>query len=697
MEAIKIGSGNINVELNKFAKQATSSLMINYEDTYVLISVVEKTSAPDCDFFPLTVNYEEKLYALGKIPGNYNRRESRPSTQATLAARLIDRPLRPMFADHYQNEVQIVCSVVSYDPNFEPDILSITGASLALNLAPTILFNKPVSGVCVGMIDGEFIINPTLAQKQQSQIELKMAGSSEAIVMVEASSQEVSEEVMIDALMFGHEHIKKLCAWQQAIIEQVGVEKIPFIYTPEVSYTNWFDLITNNYQDQIKQALQIQSKEARNQAIDEVCEQIINNHPELIDQDDEEMSIHFANTAFDDVKKNVFRRLIIDDKHRVDGRQLDEIRPLSSEIDLLPRPHGSSLFTRGETQSLATVTLGVMSDQQTFDGFEPYTEKPFLLHYNFPPYSVGETGRMGAPGRREIGHGHLGELAISQVIPNTTDFPYTIRVVSEILESNGSSSQATICAASLALMDAGVPIKEHVAGIAMGLIKDEYGYSILTDIQGLEDHLGDMDFKVAGTSQGICSIQMDIKIDGINREILTTALAQAKKARLEILEHMNQVISAPRSQLSEYAPKTITMQIKVNKIKDVIGKGGETINKIIDQTGVKIDIEEDGQVFIYGVDQQSLDQAKQMIETIVHEYEIGQQYKAVVTRIEVYGAFVSFNDQEALLHISHLSKKRVNKVEDVINLNDEIEVEIVSIDEKNRIKVKLINHESQEA
>ena len=697
MEAIKIGSGNVNVELNKFAKQATSSLMINYEDTYVLVSVVEKASAPECDFFPLTVNYEEKLYALGKIPGNYNRRESRPSTQATLAARLIDRPLRPMFADHYHKEVQIVCSVVSYDPNFEPDILSITGASLALNLAPTIPFNKPVSGVCVGMIDGEFIINPTLAQKEQSQIELKMAGSSEAIVMVEASSQEVSEEVMIDALMFGHEHIKKLCAWQQAIIEQVGVEKIPFIYTPEVSYTNWFDLITNNYKDQIKQALQIHSKEARNQEIDEVCEQIINNHPELIDQDDEEMSMHFAHAAFDDVKKNVFRRLIIDDKHRVDGRQLDEIRPLSSEIDLLPRPHGSSLFTRGETQSLATVTLGVMSDQQTFDGFEPYTEKPFLLHYNFPPYSVGETGRMGAPGRREIGHGHLGELAISQVIPNTTDFPYTIRIVSEILESNGSSSQATICAASLALMDAGVPIKEHVAGIAMGLIKDEYGYSILTDIQGLEDHLGDMDFKVAGTSQGICSIQMDIKIDGINREILTISLAQAKKARLEILEHMNQVISTPRSQLSEYAPKTITMQIKVNKIKDVIGKGGETINKIIDQTGVKIDIEEDGQVFIYGVDQQSLDQAKQMIETIVHEYEVGQQYKAVVKRIEVYGAFVSFNDQEALLHISHLSKKRVNKVEDVINLNDEIEVEIISIDEKNRIKVKLINHESQEA
>ena len=406
--------------------------------------------------------------------------------------------------------------------------------------------------------------------------------------------------------------------------------------------------------------------------------------------------MHFAHTAFDDVKKNVFRRLIIDDKHRVDGRQLDEIRPLSSEIDLLPRPHGSSLFTRGETQSLATVTLGVMSDQQTFDGFEPYTEKPFLLHYNFPPYSVGETGRMGAPGRREIGHGHLGELAISQVIPNTTDFPYTIRVVSEILESNGSSSQATICATSLALMDAGVPIKEHVAGIAMGLIKDEYGYSILTDIQGLEDHLGDMDFKVAGTSQGICSMQMDIKIDGIDREILTTALAQAKKARLQILEHMNQVISTPRSQLSEYAPKTITMQIKVNKIKDVIGKGGETINKIIDQTGVKIDIEEDGQVFIYGVDQQSLDQAKQMIETIVHEYEVGQQYKAVVKRIEVYGAFVSFNDQEALLHISDLSKKCVDKVEDVINLNDKIEVEIVSIDEKNRIKVKLINHESQE-
>lgn len=687
---LTLNNGTINVTLNKFAKQATSSLMINYNDTYVLISVCQKAAPEGCDFFPLTVNYEEKLYATGKIPGNYNRRESRPSTQATLAARLIDRPLRPMFKEHFNDEVQIICSVMSYDPDFEPDILSITGASLALNLAPTIPFEQPVSGVCVGLVDGEFILNPTQAQKAQSQIDLKMAGTSDAIVMVEAGCSEVSEATMVDALMFGHEAIKTICAWQQAIIDEVGVIKEPFTYTPNPQYITYYDVINNQYRDAIKANLQIVKKQEREMALKQLCADIFDHEFDFDQTDDSQLSETLAITAFDDVKKDVFRRLIVDDKYRVDGRKLDEIRPLSSEIDLLPRTHGSSLFTRGETQSLATVTLGVKSDEQTFDGLEPYTEKTFLLHYNFPPYSVGETGRIGAPGRREIGHGHLGEMAISQVIPDQETFPYTIRVVSEILESNGSSSQATICAASLALMSAGVPIKSHVAGIAMGLIKDEQRYSILTDIQGLEDHLGDMDFKVSGTRDGICAIQMDIKIKGISKEILTIALEQAKQARMAILDHMEQTINLPHQTLSPYAPKTETMKIKVEKIKDVIGKGGEMINKIIDQTGVKIDIEDDGQIFIYGIEQTNLDLAKHLINDIVFEYEVGQTYPAIVTRIEKYGAFVKFRDQEALLHISDLSDQRIDKVEDVINLNDEINVEIISVDEKGRIKVKLL-------
>ena len=689
---LKVGNGEIGVVLNKFAKQADSALMINYNDTHVLVTVVSKEAKDDVDFFPLVINFEEKLYASGKIPGNYQRRESRPSTQATLSARLIDRPIRPLFPEGYVDEVQVVCSVMSYDENYEPDILAITGASLALNLAPTIPFTTPVAGVCVGMIDNQFIINPTQSQKEESKLELKMAGTKEAITMVESQSEELDEKTMIEALMFGHEEIKRIIAWQEEVIASQNVEKQEFVYTPKESLVYITNEVRNNFSQAIRDALQTKEKQVRNQALDVVKEEISTKYESMLEtyEIDENEYLKLVNQAFSEIEKDVFRRLIIDDKYRVDGRDTTEIRPLSSEIDLLPRTHGSSLFTRGETQSLATVTLGVKSDEQTFDGLEPYTEKPFMLHYNFPPYSVGETGRMGAPGRREIGHGHLGEMALEQVVPDRSKFPYTIRVVSEILESNGSSSQATICAGSLALMAAGVPIKEHVAGIAMGLIKDDAGFTILTDIQGLEDHLGDMDFKVAGTKDGITALQMDIKIQGITEQILTQALEQARVARLEIIDHMNTIIDKPRKNLSVYAPKTKSLTIPVEKIKDVIGKGGETINKIIDATDVKIDIEEDGQVFIYGVDQEKIDLAYLMIEKIVKEYKVGEQYLAKVTRIEKYGAFVKFEDQEALLHISLISDKRIDKVEDELSLNQEIVVEITEIDDKKLIKVKLI-------
>lgn len=683
------GNINMSVTLNKFAKQADSSVMINNHDTYVLITATHSPAKEGCDFFPLTINFEEKLYAAGKIPGNYNRREGRASTQATLAARLIDRPLRPLFPQGYYDEVQVVCSVMSYNQDYEPDICAITGASLALCLAKDIAFYTPIAGVCVGLVDNKFIINPTQEQKEQSILELKMAGSADAIMMVESQSDEIDEATMIEALLFGHEAIKDIVKWEEEIINSQNIEKINFVAPVDEEYDAILKVVSK-FSTQIKEALMVVEKQNRNAALEELENELQKQHQsQFLDIDAEEYELKF-HKAFDEVKKDVFRQLIIKDKYRVDGRKIDQIRPLSSEVDLLPRAHGSSLFTRGETQSLATVTLGVKSDEQTFDGLEPYSEKGFLLHYNFPPFSVGEVGRIGAPGRREIGHGHLGEMALSKVIPNSEEFPYTIRVVSEILESNGSSSQATICAGSLALMAAGVPIKEHVAGIAMGLIKDENDFTILTDIQGLEDHLGDMDFKVAGTSKGICAIQMDIKIDGINQDILTQALAQAKQARLEILQHMNQTINKPREQLSKYAPKTLTHKIKVEKIKDVIGRGGEMINKIIEQTDVKIDIEEDGQIFIYGVDLEKMNQALDMIKQIVKEYEVGQSYEAKVIRIEKYGAFVKFEDQEALLHISNLSKERVEKVEDVINLNDRIIVEIIEIDERKRIKVKLL-------
>ena len=689
---IRIGNDEIGININKFAKQADSSVMINYGDTYVLVTVVASKRESNFNFFPLIVNYDEKLYATGKIPGNYGRREARPSTNATLAARLIDRPIRPLFPEGYKNEVQVVCTVMSYDPDFEPDILSITGSSLALMLNNNIPFSQPVAGVCIGLIDGEFIINPSVKQKKISSLEIKMSGTLDAINMVEAEGEEVSEEIMIEGLMLGHNEIKKIVTWQNEIILSNNIVKEEFILNIDPLVKEMSDKILNNFKEEMETALKNVKKQDRSDAMEELKEEIKETFMDLENEfQNKDLDINKSiNNAFEELEKNIFRKLIIKDKYRVDGRTTTMLRELNSEIDILPRTHGSALFTRGETQSLGTVTLGLKSDEQSFDGFETIKEKPFMLHYNFPPYSVGETGRMGAPGRREIGHGNLAEMALSKVLPNITDFPYAIRVVSEILESNGSSSQATICSGSLALMAAGVPIKKHVAGIAMGLIADEKEHTILTDIQGLEDHLGDMDFKVAGTRDGICTIQMDIKISGINKEILTNALQQAKIARHEILDNMEKIIAIPKKELSVYAPKTKSIKISENQIKIVIGKGGETINKIIDQTGVKIDIEEDGTVFIYSENQQSIEDAIEYIERLTKTYKVEERYMAKVVRIESFGAFVRFEDQDALLHISDLSEKRVEKVEDVLALNDTIEVEIKEIDKQKRIKVKLV-------
>jgi polyribonucleotide nucleotidyltransferase len=683
---LKVGNGTLTAEVNKFAKQADGAVKLNYEETTILATSVASKRENKLDFFPLIINYDEKLYALGKIPGNYGRREAKPSDAATLAARLIDRPIRPLFPDGYNNEVQIVCSLLSLDHDYEADVLAINAASISLILAENIPFEGPVGAVSVGMIGDEFIINPNLEQRTQSKLEMKIAGTLTEINMVEVKAEELSESQMIEAFMFAHDEIKKIVKWQLEITKDLNIEKNLFEFPIEPTFVDTKKQIKDSYLTDIKECLNTKEKSKLNAKITELKVAILSN---LNPSEDENVKNDIIN-AFEELEKEEFRRMIIEDKIRVDGRKIDEIRLLTSEIDILPRVHGSSLFTRGETQALVVATLGVKADEQRFDGLEIEESKNFMLHYNFPPFSVGECGRMGAPGRREIGHGHLAEKAISTMLPTEEEFPYTIRVVSEILESNGSSSQASICGASLALMAAGVPIKKPVAGIAMGMIADSRGYTILTDIQGLEDHLGDMDFKVAGTKDGICAIQMDMKIDGISKEMLTEALEQARVGRMEILDHMNSIISEPREELSEYAPKVLKMNIEVNQIKDVIGRGGDTINKIIDETNVKIDIEEDGTVRIYGTDQKMIDMARDIILKITKVYKVGDRYMAKVSRVETYGAFVRFEDQEGLLHISDLSDKRVEKVEDVVNLNDIIEVEIKEIDIKKRIKVKLV-------
>ncbi len=678
------GGRPLSVEIGQLARQANGAVLVRYGDTVVLTAAVASKKPKDVDFFPLTVNYEEKMYAVGKVPGGFIKREGRPSETATLTARLIDRPIRPMFADGFRNEVQITNTVMSVEQDCAPEMAAMLGSSLALCISD-IPFNGPIAGVNVGRVDGEYVINPTIAQAEVSDIELSVAGTKDAINMVESGAKEVSEEDMLGALLFGHESVKELVAFQEMIAEEVGKEKMAIELL--AIDANLEQEINDTYQEKMIAAIQTEEKLEREDNIEAVKEEIVAVYEEkFADEEEAEKLLKEVRQIAEDMEKNEVRRLITEDKIRPDGRQIDEIRPLASEVGILPRVHGSGLFTRGQTQALSACTLAPLGEHQIIDGLGVEESKRFIHHYNFPQFSVGSTGPMRGPGRREIGHGALGGRALEQVIPSEQDFPYTIRLVAEVLESNGSSSQASICAGTLALMDAGVPIKAPVAGIAMGLVMDGDNYTILTDIQGLEDHLGDMDFKVAGTREGITALQMDIKIEGITEQILVEALAQAKKARMEILDELISTIAEPREELSPYAPKIEMVQIKPEKIKDVIGKGGETINGIIDETGVKIDIDQEGNVSIASSDIDMIRKTIKIIKDLVREVEVGQTYLAKVVRIEKFGAFVNlFNNKDALVHISQLAHERVNKVEDVLKLGDEILVKVTEIDKQGRV------------
>ena len=680
------GGRQLTVEIGQLAKQANGAVLVRYGDTVVLTAAVGTKQAKDTDFFPLTVNYEEKMYAAGKIPGGFIKREGRPSEHATLTARLIDRPIRPMFAEGFRNEVQITNTVMSVDPNCPPEMAAMFGSSLALCISD-IPFDGPIAGVDVGRVNGEYVINPTTEQKENSDIELSVAGTATAINMVESSAKEVNEEDMLGALLFGHEEIKKLVAFQEEIVREVGKEKM------EVTLLSFDPAIEAQVKDLFSQAMvhaiQTEEKLAREENIEKVKETAIEHFEAVLEENDEKAGLlKQVSQLVDNLEKDEVRRLITEEKVRPDGRKIDEIRPLSSEIDLLPRVHGSGLFTRGQTQALTSATLAPLGEYQVIDGLGIEEGKRFIHHYNFPQFSVGSVGRAGSPGRREIGHGALGERALKQVIPSPEEFPYTIRLVSEVLESNGSSSQASICAGTLALMAAGVPIKAPVAGIAMGLISDGTNYTVLTDIQGLEDHLGDMDFKVAGTKDGITALQMDIKIQGITEQILREALTQAKKARFEILEELTSTIAEPRKELSPYAPKIEMISIHPDKIKVVIGRGGETINSIIDETGVKIDIDQEGHVSIASTDAAMIQRAKEIIEDLTREIEVGQVYEGTVRRIEKFGAFVEIaKGKDGLVHISELAHERVGKVEDVLALGDKVTVKVIEIDGQGRINL----------
>ena len=688
------------VEHGQVAKQADGAVMVRYGDTVVLsTAVVSKSANLLSDFFPLMVLYQEKLYSVGKIPGGFIKREGKPTDAATLAARMIDRPLRPLFPTDFKNEVQIVNTVLSVEQDNLPELAALFGSSLATSISK-IPFNGPVAAVKVGRINGEFIINPTMEETEHSDIDLTVAGTMDAINMVESGSNEVSEEDMLDAMLYGHNAIKKLISFQNDIIREIGLPKMEY---DKLEITDELrSEVDNLVRNRLDNALRIKDKLEKYDAIDslknEVLEKYKTQNEEVMKEVELNELLTKINLIFSDIEYELFRNIVVKEKTRADGRRMDEIRPLSTDIDLLPRCHGSALFTRGQTQALATVTLGALGEHQILDGLGIEDSKRFMLHYNFPAFSVGETGRYGAPGRREIGHGALGERALSYVIPSEEEFPYTIRVVSEILESNGSSSQATICAGTMALMTAGVPISKPVAGIAMGLITHNDDYTILTDIQGMEDHLGDMDFKVAGTRDGITALQMDIKIDGINRDILKEALAQAKKARLEILDVIESTISEPRKEVSKYAPKTVTFMINPEKIKDVIGRGGEMITKIIlecsnvktvqDIDAVKVDLEDDGRVIIYHTDQNIIDKTMERIKNIAREVEIGKVYTCKVTSIQDFGVFVElWPGCEGLIHISQLDLKRVDNINSILKVGDEVVAKATGYDKKGKLNL----------
>ncbi len=690
----------IVVENGEMAKQANGAVLVRYGDTVVLsTAVVKKEANILSDFFPLMVIYQEKLYSVGKIPGGFIKREGRPTDAATLAARMIDRPMRPMFKEDFKNEVQIVNTVLSVDTDNSPELTAMLGSSLAVGISE-IPFDGPIAGVKVGHVNGEFIINPTPAELELSDIDLTVAGTKDAINMVEAGAKQVSEDLMLEALMFGHEAIKELVAFEEKIIAEIGEEDMEY---EKLEITSEFKKeIRDLVEDKLNKAMRIKEKLEKYAAIDSAKEEVVEKYRSEYEDKIKEKELNELLTkvklVLEEIEYEIFRCIVVKEHTRADGRAMTEIRPLSTDIDILPRTHGSALFTRGETQALAITTLGALGEHQILDGLSLEAEKRFMLHYNFPAFSVGETGRYGAPGRREIGHGALGERALLQVMPSEDEFPYTVRVVSEVLESNGSSSQATICAGCMSLMAAGVPIKAPVAGIAMGLITDGDDYTILTDIQGMEDHLGDMDFKVAGTRDGICALQMDIKIKGITKQILKEALAQAKVARMEILDVIEAQIKEPRKEVSKYAPKTLTFTIDPNKIKDVIGKGGETITNIIleasnvtavtDMNAVKVDLEDDGRVIIYHSDKEIIERTAQMIKDIVREVEDGKVYTGKVVKVEDFGCFVElWPGCEGLVHVSQLANERVEKPSDVVKVGDEIIVKSLGYDKKGRLNL----------
>ena len=689
------------IEQGEYAKQADGAVLVRYGDTVILSTAVVSDNANILsDFFPLMVLYQEKLYSVGKIPGGFIKREGRPTDAATLAARMIDRPMRPMFPEDFRNEVQVVNTVLSVDTDNSPELAAMFGSSLATSISQ-IPFDGPIAGVKVGRVNGEFVINPTPDELEKSDIDLTVAGTTEAINMVEAGSKEVSEEDMLEALMFGHEAVKELCEFQKTIIKEIGLPKMEY---EKLDITDELrEEVKSLAADKLDSAMRIKEKLAKYEAIDNVKKEVVSKYEEEnsdLDKDELNILLTKVKLVLESIEYDIFRSITVNEKTRADGRAMNEIRPLSGEIDILPRTHGSAVFTRGETQALAVTTLGALNEYQALDGISLEAEKHFMLHYNFPQFSVGETGRYGAPGRREIGHGALGERCLKQVMPSEEEFPYTVRVVSEILESNGSSSQATICAGCMSLMAAGVPLKAPVAGIAMGLItsKDEKDYTILTDIQGMEDHLGDMDFKVGGTRKGICSLQMDIKIKGITKQILKEALAQAKEARMKILDMMEGIIAEPRKEVSKYAPKTEIFKINPDKIKDVIGKGGDMITKIIleashvnsvnDVNAVKVDLADDGTVTIYHMDKDIIDKTREMIENVAREVEIGKIYTGKVVDIHDFGCFVRlWEGCEGLVHVSQLANERVEKPSDVVSVGDEILVKATGYDKKGKLNL----------